>query len=196
LSTNPYAPPRAEVADIAPAQSHHVTPFFAVSKKKLVIMSIATSTIYQLVWFYLNWRQVQRSGAMVAPFVRTLFSPIFCYALFDRVRWYRKDLPSSRLPAGFLALGWIVITLLSGFLDRFDTLGSRGAAVTMLIVALLVGHSSVLFLLPVQGAIEAINSAEVPEHDSNDRFTVWNWIWIVVLGFLSLAGIAGTVMGP
>ena len=50
-------------------------------------MSIATATLYQLVWFYSNWRAVQRSGAMVAPFVRTLFSPLFCYALFDRVRW-------------------------------------------------------------------------------------------------------------
>jgi hypothetical protein len=193
LSTNPYAPPKAAVDDIVPAQGVG-PPFFAVSKKKLVIMSIATGTLYQLVWFYLNWRQIQRSGAMVAPFVRTLFSPFFCYALFDRVRWYRKDLPSSRLPAGLLTLGWIGVTLASAFLDRFDARGDRSAAAAMIVVSLLVGHSSVLFMLPVQGAINTINSAEAPEHDPNDRFTVWNWIWIFVLGFLTLAGLASTLV--
>jgi len=192
LSNNPYAPPKAAVADVVPAETVR-TPFFAVSKKKLVIMSIATSTLYQLVWFYLNWRQIHRSGAMVAPFVRTLFSPLFCYALFDRVRWYRKDLSSSRLPAGLLAFGWIVVTLVSEFLDRFDARGVRSVAVAMVFVTLVVGHSSVLFMLPVQSAIDTINRAEAPDHDPNDRFTVSNWIWIVVSGFLTLAGIAGTL---
>ena len=193
METNPYAPPKAAVADVEPGTSVG-TPFFAVSKTKLVIMSIATSTLYQLVWFYLNWRQVRRSGAMVAPFVRTLFAPIFCYALFDRVRWYRTDLPSSKLPAGLLALGWIAVTLLSEFLDRFDDRGVRSWAVAMLFVALLVGHSTVLFLLPVQTAIDTINRAESPDHDPNDRFTVWNWIWMIGLGSLTLAGLAGTLL--
>jgi hypothetical protein len=193
LSVNPYAPPKAAVADVEPA-AKVATPFFAVSKKKLVILSIATGTLYQLVWFYLNWLQIRRSGATVAPLVRTLFAPLFCYALFDRVRWYRKDLPSSRLPAGLLTTGWIALTLISEFLSRFDARGARTATVVMFFVSLLVGHASVLFILPVQSAIDSINRAEAPDHDPNDRFTVWNWIWIFVLGSLVLLGIADVLL--
>jgi len=194
LSTNPYAPPKAAVADIAPAEKV-TTPFFAVSRKKLVIMSIATGTVYQLVWFYLNWRGIQRRGASVAPIMRTLFAQFFCYALFRRVRSYRKDLPSGGLQAGLLALGWIAVTLAAAFLDFFNATGVGGAAAATSFVALVVGNTSVLFLLPVQNAIEIINLAEVPDHAPNDQFTVWNWIWMIFFGFLTIAGIASTLMG-
>ena len=195
MSTNPYAPPKAHVADVAQTVA---TPFFAVSKAKLVVLSLTTVTLYQLVWFYLNWRQVNRSGAMVAPFVRTLFAPIFCYALFDRVRWYRKDLPSSKLPAGLLALGWIALTIAGSILDRIATRvslsDSTQSALWLIFLVLLVGHASVVFMLPVQSAIDTINRAEAPDHDPNHRFTVWNWLWIIVGGTLTLAGIAGNIL--
>ena len=52
------------------------------------------------------------------------------------------------------------------------------------LVIFIVLYASVAFLVPVQDAINAINRAEVPDHDPNDRFTVWNWIWIVLGGIL------------
>ena len=192
MSTNPYAPPKAVVADVVPAE-HVGLPFFAVSKKKLVIMSIATATLYQLVWFYSNWRQIQRRGEIAAPFMRTLFAPFFCYALFRRVRRYRKELPSGRLRAGLLALGWLATTLGSVFLSLFYDEGVRSSAIALYFTSLFLGHASVLFMLPVQNAVETINLAEAPDHDRNDRFTVWNWIWGVFFGLLSVASIAAAL---
>jgi len=189
LSTNPYAPPKAAVADVVPAEDVGL-PFFAVSKKKLVIMSIATGTLYQLVWFYSNWRQIQRRGEIAAPFMRTLFAPFFCYALFSRVRRYRKELPSGRLQAGLLALGWLATTLGGAFLSLFYDGDVRSLAIALYVVSLFLSHASVLFMLPVQNAAETINRVEAPDHDPNDRFTVWNWIWGVFFGFLAVANIA------
>src|SRR5262245_7367285 len=156
-------------------------------------MSLMTLTVYQLVWFYLNWRQVRRSGTEVLPLVRTIFGVIFCYALFDRVRWYRSDLPSSRLPAGLLTLGWIFVTIGDNVLERIEV---NGSLVVMFFVSMIVGHTSVLFMLPVQSAIDTINRAEVPDHDPNEQFTVWNWLWMVFGALMSLAGIAATFAEP
>ena len=188
METNPYAPPQAEVADVEPA-TLPITPFFPCSKTKLIVMSTLTLTLYQLVWFFMNWRHIQRKGANVLPFVRSLFAVIFCYALFDRVRWYRKDLPSSSLQAGLLALGFIVVTIVSAIYDRVservaDPLGP-------LLISLIASYASVLFLLPVQTAIDTINREEVPDHDRNDRFTVWNWLWMAIGVALTVAAFSG-----
>jgi hypothetical protein len=59
-----------------------------------------------------------------------------------------------------------------------------------------VSYASVGFLLPVQTAVNAINGAEVPEHHPNDRFTVWNWLWIVCGGLVTVAAVLGTVVAP
>jgi hypothetical protein len=52
----------------------------------------------------------------------------------------------------------------------------------------------VLFLVPVQDAINAINRAETPDHDPNDRFTAWNWLLIVVGGFLLVLSAIGALV--
>jgi hypothetical protein len=46
-------------------------------------------------------------------------------------------------------------------------------------IGMLLQYVSAFFLVPVQSAIDAINRAEVPDHDPNDRFTALNWLWIV-----------------
>jgi hypothetical protein len=48
---------------------------------------------------------------------------------------------------------------------------------------------SVLFLLPVQRTVNAINDAVDPEHYRNDRFTGWNTAAIVIGGLLWLGGL-------
>jgi len=190
MSTNPYAPPKAPVDDIAPAAKAAEPIFFAVSRKKLIVMLIVTLTLYELVWFYKNWAHERRRGEPVMPLMRTIFTVFFCYSLFDRVR--RRGRPLGiPLAADLLAVGWIVCTLAGNILDRFvaaEEFGALDAAVFLLL------YASVAFLVPVQTAINAINRAEVPDHDPNDRFTVWNWLWIVVGGlFLGLV-VLGTLL--
>ena len=107
MSTNPYAPPKAEVADIVPGGPTMEPIFFAVSRKKLIVLLIVTFTLYQLVWFYKNWALERRRGESVLPLARTIFAVFFCYSLFDRVR-KRAARAGVELSAGLLATGYVV----------------------------------------------------------------------------------------
>jgi hypothetical protein len=180
MTENPYAPPKAAVADIAAAGAAAEPIFFPVSRTKLIVMLLVTFTLYQLVWFYKNWTLVRSRGEQVIPVLRTIFAVFFCYALFDRVR-SRAAQVGIALPAGLLATGWIVCTVATNVLDRVVP-PERFPAVYTVTLLLLV--ASVLFLLPVQQAINAINRAEAPDHDPNERFTAVNWLWIVGGGLL------------
>src|SRR5690242_5728631 len=118
MSTNPYAPPKAAVDDVAPAINTGEPVFFPVSRKKLIVLLIVTLTLYQLVWFYKNWAYVRKGGESVIPILRTIFSVLFCYSLFDRIRKHGAA-SGIRLEAGFLATGWIACTILGNMVDRF-----------------------------------------------------------------------------
>lgn len=183
MSTNPYAPPKAEVADIVPKGPTVEPIFFAVSRTKLIVLLILTFTLYQLVWFYKNWALERRRGEPVLPLARTIFAVLFCYSLFDRVR-NRAAGAGVRLQAGLLATGYIVFSIVGNVLDRVVPAerfpGVDGITFLLIFV-------SVFFLVPVQDAINAINKAEAPDHDPNDRFTPLNWVWIILGGiFLAL----------
>ncbi|HJR70574.1 MAG TPA: hypothetical protein VKA43_11075 [Gammaproteobacteria bacterium] len=191
MENNPYAPPKAAVADVEPAATDALA-FFPVSRTKLVVMSLLTFTLYQLVWFYKNWALERARGTPAMPIMRAIFAVFFCYSLFNRIRRRRNDLPSARLPAGVLAAGWIIVTLLSGVYDRIGMRVEEPALVFL--VSLLLGYSSVLFLIPVQNAVDTINRDEAPGHDPNSRFTVWNWLWMILGGVMTLAGLVGTLL--
>src|SRR4026209_313000 len=165
MTTNPSAPPKAAVADVAAAATAPAI-FFPVSRKKLIVLLIVTFTLYELVLFYKNRALERRRGEPVLPLMRTIFAIFFCYSLFDRVQ--RRAAPLGiRLPAGALAAGWILFTLAGNVLDRFVP---PDRYTVLDVVVLLVLYTSVAFLVPVQNAINAINRAEVPDHDPNDRF--------------------------
>jgi hypothetical protein len=181
VENNPYAPPKAAVADVEPAATDALA-FFPVSNTKLIVMSTLTLTLYQFFWFYKNWACVRARGGHALPLVRTVFAVFFCYPLFRRVRNHRRDLASGKLPAGLLASGWIVVTLLS------NLYGSNW----LYLASLLASYLSVGFFIPVQNAINAINRAERPDHDPNARFTIWNALWMTLGGALTVVGLSET----
>ena len=182
MESNPYAPPKAAVADVEPTVAD--TPaFFPVSRRKLIVMSLLTLTLYQLFWYYKNWACVRARGARVLPLLRTIFAVFFCYSLFRRVRRHRRDLASARLQAGLLATGWIIVTV---FGNVADAIGPTW----LFLLPLLISSASVFFLVPVQGAINEINRAELPDLDPNDRFTVWNALWMAFGGALTIVGLS------
>jgi hypothetical protein len=90
----------------------------------------------------------------------------FCYQLFDLIRNENKKLKISDLPAGLLASAWIIVTILWKLPDPYW----------------LITFLAVLFLLPVQHAINRINKLAVPTHADNSRFTAWNWITVGIGG--------------
>jgi len=61
--------------------------YFPVSKLKLILMSLCTLGLYELYWFYKNWKLIKtRTGQNQSPFWRAFFSIIFCYQLFKHIQ--------------------------------------------------------------------------------------------------------------
>jgi hypothetical protein len=168
---NPYAPPKADVADIPEAAT---LPWFPVSGLKFVLMSAATFTFYQVYWFYKNWKRYQdRSGQSLMPFLRALFAIFFCKSLFDLITEESAPHVDSPPSGDLLAIGWIVTTVLLNIAARFET---QGALLAMLALLVLSGF----FFLPILKAAEQHNAAVDPGFDRNSRLGGWNILGLVV----------------
>lgn len=178
MENNPYAPPGAVVDDITPVQASAQKPFFAVTTTKLLVMSLCTLGLYEIYWFYRQWKSLkERERLDVQPFWRAIFTLFFCYSLFGKVRLYgeRVHLPQP-LAAGALATGWILVSLFSGS----DSLWWLSLA-------------TVLFLVPVQAHANQINEEFEPGHDRNGHFTAWNWVAVVVGGLMLALSVLDTL---
>ena len=153
--------------------------FFPVSLVKLVVLSVCTLGLYEIYWFYKNWYFVKRrEKSDIIPAARSIFAFFFCYALFRRVSDSAAKTNGNRPPAGALAAGWIVTTLLWRLPDPYW----------------LVSFAAVLFMLPIQSAINSINAKEAPDHDRNGRFSAWNIAGVVIGGLFVILGVIGTFL--
>jgi len=185
MSSNPYAPPMAEVADIVPStpssRLDEQPPFFAVSLVKLAVLSVCTLSLYELYWFYKNWKLIRaRESSNILPFWRAFFAIFFCHACFARIRDHGDEQGvTPALPAAALATGWVVTMLLHKLPDPWW----------------LVSFLSFLFMLPVQAYVNRVNAATAPAHDRNARFSVWNWLVTVLGGAFFLLAALGTLAG-
>ena len=181
MSANPYEPPNAEVADLPAtcASPTHVPVFFPTSMTKLLVLTFCTLGVYEYYWFYKNWKLIRdRTSEDISPFWRTFFAVFYCYQLFDRVRKQTPDPARDDLPAGFLATVWIILTILWKLPDPYW----------------LLSFLAVLALLPVQQTINRINQAAAPGHDTNARFSVWNWIAVCLGGPFFLLAAYGSFL--
>jgi hypothetical protein len=183
MSLNPYAPPMAAVADIAPHDDVAAEPpFFAVSVTKLAVMCVCTFTLYEIYWFYKNWKRIaERERQPMAPTWRALFAIIFCYSCFARMRDHEAATALGlRLNALPLAVAWTVTTLVQVFPEPYDW----------------VSMSAFVFMLPVQQYANRLNALASPSHNRNSRFGAWNWVAVVLGGGLMLMAIAGSFLPP
>ena len=167
MTANPFAPPKAVVDDVVPADSSIGQPaFFPVSIPKLVVLSICTFGLYEVYWFYKNWQLIKaRERSSILPVPRAIFAVFYCYACFARVRDFdAPGLPEPKLAAGLLAAAWIVLTLLQRLPDQYW----------------LISFLAVAPILPVQNVANRINASISPGHDRNAKFTGWNWVVIAI----------------
>jgi hypothetical protein len=58
----------------------------------------------------------------------------------------------------------------------------------------LIGYFTVMFLLPVQAAVNRLNRSAMPDHDPNSRFSFWNWIVIVIGGLWMVLVVVGSFL--
>jgi hypothetical protein len=103
---------------------------------RLARLSLATFGIYELFWFFRNWRWLKaRSGLDVSPLRRSLLAPFFAYGLFDRVfaLAYERGCTVFRFP-GLLAGAYLVLGFGCRSWDPFS-LASAAAVLPLLPVA-------------------------------------------------------------
>jgi len=171
---NPYAAPRAAVADAVVPGVEAV--FFPVSLGKLALMSLGTLGLYQVYWFYKNWKCVQNSGDKVSAPIRAVFYPLVSYPLFRRVRDRAAAAGvEGRLQAGLLALALFVLSMLWRLPDPWWLAGLAGF----------------LPMLPVQSAVNEINARLAPQADPNARFSGGNIAGMIVGGLVLLLAVVG-----
>src|SRR5882762_7904695 len=139
---------QSPAADLAHRGSAAAPMYFPVSLLKLVVISICTLGVYELYWYYKNWCAIkERNEPEIMPLGRAFFAPLFCYSLFGKIRATAKSRQvQDSIPAGPLAAGWFIFTILGKLPDPYW----------------LVSFLSVAFLLPVQEAVNEINLVASP----------------------------------
>lgn len=176
MEVNPYAAPKARVEDAAAESGEPV--YFPVGTLKLTLMVLGSLGLYQLYWFYKNWKCMQRNDneKLLAP-VRAFFYPLMSYFLFRRIRDHAASAQvDAGLAAGPLAFAVFVLAGLQRLPDPWWLL-------TLL---------SFLPLLPVQAAVNRINLKLAPGIDPNTRYSGWNIALLAVGGLLLVAAVYGT----
>ncbi|HEX6202495.1 MAG TPA: hypothetical protein VF100_05785, partial [Thermoanaerobaculia bacterium] len=177
---DPYRPPEAPVGPqaFAGAEPADPPPFFAVSRRKLLVMSLATAGLYEIYWFYKHWQAVNRWEVnKVWPVARALFSPLFAYSLFERIRHAAalREVRAPALSSGLLALAYFLAAA------SWQLPSPADLASTLTVVPLLV----------VQGSMNRLHS-DLGHEPRNTRFTGWNVAAIVfgaLFWTLALAGL-------
>ena len=166
--------------DITPAREMET--FFAVSTRKLVVMSICTFGLYQVYWIYWNWRLIKfREHRRISPPWRSVLGLFFLYPIFRRINRQSKLLGHATLPAGILFIVWAALSL-AGYLPL--------PALAML------SFASVFALVPAQRSANEINFAASSEHPRNDRFEGLNWVALVLGGPLfALTALGALIQG-
>jgi hypothetical protein len=176
---NPYAPPKAEVADLPSSADRGGDAYMMpCSPAKLFILSATTFNLYLIYWFWRNFKYEQGRNPEIWPVLRTIFSGIFFY------------------------------TLARSALDEADTRGIRARYSPGLLTALLWGTSIgtrflpdllaifavfllALIVMPVQVTVNRINRDVNPALQRAERFRVWEMVLALPGGLLLLLALIG-----
>jgi hypothetical protein len=195
MSENPYTPTEANL-DAGPDTSVE-SDFYVVSTLKFTALFVATLGMYQVYWFYKNWRQYKQASGNwdIWPVPRAIFAIFFIHALFRHVnaKLERQDGAAEwnhRLHATVL----VIFSLMTTLLDRLGEKLIGSPVSDILALSLLI---PMYFLYA--SAQQRINFAcGDPEGVSNSRFTWANHVWLVLgvlIWFLAIYGLYALATG-
>jgi hypothetical protein len=142
--------------------------YFSVSPWKLVVMSVCTLGFYEIWWFFSNWILVKvRQDLAISPLWRFIFSFIYCFSLF-KIAYKSANRTSAYtlIFLGFATAAWIIVSLLDYLVDPYS----------------IFSLFSVIFLIPVQIAMNKVNDSVSPDHDRNREFSGLNRFGIIAGG--------------
>lgn len=170
------SPPPDEGSVHAPPEAQHA--WFVVGTTKFAVMSLATFGLYQYYWFFMQWQKVQLVHREdVWPAARTVFAPLFCYPLFERMivaAWERGV--TTRANAALMAAVYFVLSFAYKLPDPYW----------------LMSLGTVLPLLVAQSVVNALPDVlALPREQRNETFSGMNKAGIVAgTIFLSLVVLA------
>ena len=155
-----------------PTQSS--TPLFLyIPISRLILLSIASFSLYEAYWIYKNWRYIKERDALnIQPFWRGFFGIFFCHSLLRRIH-ENKEARAVAVPAfspGGLATGWIVLMIFANIIGRAPSIA------TSIVSAFI---PSFLCLVPVQNYINSVTEKRSP----GQQFHGWSSGHIVCLVF-------------
>lgn len=174
VHVNPYATPDAEVAD--PTTSSKPA-YFTVGTTKLIVMSVATLSLYELWWFYKNWKIIRdRTGASIMPFWRAVFAPLWGFSFVGHVRGSREELGLSSVSPALLGTAYLLVGMTWRLPDPYW----------------LISMFTFIPLAVMQRNAHEVLAEAGTVNSGASRFTGWNWFGIVlgaVLWALALIGL-------
>lgn len=138
---------------------------YVISIKKLIVMSVCTFGLYDIYWFYMQWKSYKSEKSLNAtPALRALFAPIFSYTIFKEISNSNKEIHKNKgVEAGAYAILYF-------FLCR-------------------VWFLSFLPLIPIQNAINYYWEQKLGKRLVRSKFGAWNWIVVIAFALLLVYGI-------
>ena len=144
---------------MATDRQHETTPaplFLYIPVARLILLSIASFSLYEMYWIYKNWRYVkERDSLDIRPFWRGWFGIFYCHSLLRRIH-EDKEARSVQLPSfspGGLATGWVVLLLIGNAVGRAP--GTAASIISAFI-------PSFLCLVPVQKYVNSVSELRIP----------------------------------
>lgn len=174
MEHNPYQPPLAELSSNFPTISETL-PFYIVSKRKFLLLTILTFGSYFLYWFYAHWKYQQAThNENIWPVARGIFSVFFVYSLYQRITDELENRQVTyRWSYGVLAWVYIIFSIIGSILDQFDYQSDISILTLFSLLTLIPTAWSVL-----QAQKAANMACADPDGTQNNRLTWVNWIWI------------------
>lgn len=174
MDTNPYAAPQADLS----LQTQPDAPLYIVSTKKFWVMLIATLGLYQMYWFYRNWKLYKdNTNRDVWPIPRAIFNIFFAHSLNRIVdRRIKSQQLTHRWSPDAFALIFVVFAIIGNACDRLSmkNIGSPVTDILGLVLVPIWGWAMWQTQLAINVACRDI------EGESNSTFTAANYVWMAM----------------
>ncbi len=194
-TTNPFETPETDLsrdgAGWSAVDESNITSLYRMSTQKLLIMSIVSLGLYNLSWFWRQWRAARDSGEDVSVFWRTVFGPLMYFDLKKRIDAQLLDAGVAEPPLYAAAPAvYLVAAVLGRVTDRIPEIPP--VVDYLLIVVLTV--VSAWALTRSQTAINSIFERKRSQAPSNDGFTAGSAV-LGLIGVVVWLTVTGTTFG-
>ena len=181
---NIYSAPSANLTSSEDLYANAASPmkFYVVARYKFILLFICTLGFYKLYWFYKNWSRYKAwtQDTSIWPVPRGIFTIFFAHSLFRNVEEGIAQNPDTAYTwnAQAYATAFVIAQLIVNVLDRYNRAADNKAALAVQFGLMLPAIGTILY--SAQGAINA--ACGDPEGESNSKFSIVNWIWLILGG--------------